>query len=247
MTTRGVLAAIAIALAGFAQARATDAPAAWNGWWLPTPAFVPLVSVRAAPPPLKPAAKAQLEAALTALEAGGVPDYCSPLKFVGYSWGNSSEVELLATPGRITLIADDGLVRRIYLDGAPVPADPPATNGGASFGRWQGDTLVVETVGLDPAARYPFPIAGAPAIGEKARVRERIRLTDPDTLVFEVETTAPDILAQPDRRTFTYRRVAKTISYASPLCVEADRRVDVATGRQRFDMTPPKDLPPPPD
>jgi len=78
-------------------------------------------------------------------------------------------------------------------------------------------------------------------------VIERIRLTDPDTLVFEVETTAPDILAEPDRRTFTYRRIGKTISYARPLCVETDRSVDLTTGQQRFDMTPPKDLPPPPD
>ena len=27
----------------------------------------------------------------------------------------------------------------------------------------------------------------------------------------------------------------------------SDRSVDLATGQQRFDMTPPKDLPPPPD
>lgn len=239
--------AVAVALAGVAGALAADAPPAWNGWWLPTPAFVPLASVRASPPPLKPAAMDQLRAAWAALEAGGVPDYCTPLKFTGYSWGNSSEVELLATPGRITLIADDGLVRRIYLDGADAPPDPPATNSGTSMGRWQGDTLVVETTGLDPNARYPFPLPGAPAIGEKARVIERIRLTDPDTLVFEVETTAPDILAGPDRRTFTYRRIDMTISYAQPLCVESDRSVDLTTGQQRFDMTPPRDLPPPPD
>lgn len=243
MTLRGILltiGAIAIATAGHAR----DAPAAWSGFWLPTPAYVPM-GQGFPPPPLNVEAKAKLDAARARIRAGAVPDYCRPLKFVGYSWGNTSEVELLVTRGRLTLIADDGLVRRIYLDVSQIPADPPSTNSGFSTGRWEGETLVVETTALNPAASFPFPLPGAPALGEKARIVERIRLADKDTLVFEVEVIAPDILTAPDAKRFVYKRVSKEVAYATPLCVEDDRSVD-AEGRQRFDLTPPKDLPPPP-
>jgi len=236
-------AVLAAATPGHAQ-ETRDAPAAWSGFWLPSPAYVPM-GQGFPPPPLKPEAKARLDAARARIRAGAIPDYCRPLKFVGYSWGNTSVVELLVTPARLTLIADDGLVRRIYLGAARPPADPPPTNTGLSIGRWDGDTLVVETTGLNPVAGFPFPLPGAPALGEKARVVERIRLIDKDTLVFEVEITAPDILTAPDAKRFVYRRQAKEMVFATPLCVDDDRSVD-AEGRQRFDMTPPKDLPPPP-
>ena len=238
-----LVAALAAAGASHAQSE-RDAPEDWSGFWLPVPAYYPS-GVGYPPPPLQPEAQAQLDAARVALRAGAVPDYCRPLKFTGYSWGSTSEVELLATPGRLTLIADDGLVRRIYLDARP-EGDPPPTNSGLSLGHWEGDTLVVETTALNPAALYPFPIPGAPALGENARIVERIRLEDPDTLVFEVETTAPDILTAPDAKRFVYKRTDKEIAYATPLCAEDDRSVDPATGEQRFDMTPPADLPPPP-
>jgi hypothetical protein len=238
-----VAAILAAATASHAQTT-RDAPAAWGGFWLPTPAYVPM-GQGFPPPPLNPAAKAQLDAARAKIRAGGVPDYCRPLKFVGYSWGNTAEVEVLVTPGRLTLIADDGLVRRIYLGAVRPPADPPPTNAGLSIGKWDGDTLVVETTALNPVAGFPFPLPGAPALGENARVVERIRLADQDTLVFEVETTAPEILAAPDAKRFVYKRQEKDIAYATPLCVDDDRSTD-GKGGQRFDMTPPKDLPPPP-
>jgi hypothetical protein len=41
------------------------------------------------------------------------------------------------------------LARQIYLDGRPHPDGAPATSMGHSTGEWDGDTLVVETVGLD--------------------------------------------------------------------------------------------------
>jgi len=83
-------------------------------------------------------------------------------------------------------------------------------------------------------------------IGKNVRISERITLKDENTLEFEVTTVAPDVLTRPDKRTRVYTRVNKQAAREVSFCVDADRSIDPATGKQRFDMTPPGDLPPPP-
>jgi hypothetical protein len=146
----------------------------------------------------------------------------------------------------VTLTNEAGLVRRIYTDGRTVPADADPTNTGISIGHWEGQTLVVETTHINPSLRYPLPGPRWPAIGANARVTERIVLNDPDTLEFEVVTYAPDILTEPDRRTRLYTRLQKTLPTEVTACTEFDRAVEPSSGQQRFDLTPPADLPPPP-
>ena len=215
-----------------------------SGWWQAEPPFV-INTMPFEPPPLKPAAAAKFKAAAQAIAAGATPAYCRPHKFTGFSYGVGADIEILLTPGRATLIANEiRLVRRIYIDAA-MPADPLPTDAGASIGRWEGDVLVVRTVGLDPTAPYPSAQPGAPLLGSDAEVVERIRMPDKDTLVFEFEVNAPEIMTKPDHRRQVYRRVLKDIDYAMTLCDAQDRSVG-ADGRQQFDMTPPKDLPPPP-
>jgi hypothetical protein len=59
-------------------------------------------------------------------------------------------------------------------------------------------------------------------------------------------TEAPGVLTQPDRRTRLYKRVAKTMGTEITFCTEYDRSIEPGSGKQRFDLTPPPDLPPPP-
>ena len=62
---------------------------------------------------------------------------------------------------------------------------------------------------------------------------------------FEVVTVAPDLLLAPDKRTRVYRREPnKTSAIEFNLCVDRDRSIDPKTGKQRFDLTPPGDVPP---
>jgi hypothetical protein len=172
--------------------------------------------------------------------------FCRPSQFVGYSGGFVDSVEFLFTPGRVTITNELGLVRRIYTDGRPLPNDVEPSNTGTSIGRWEGQTLVIETVGINPNAKYPAPVPQAMAIGNDVRITERISLKDADMLEFDVVTVAPDLLTAPDRRTRTYTRLAKQAANEITYCADFDRSIDPVTGRQRFDMTPPVDLPPPP-
>ena len=58
-------------------------------------------------------------------------------------------IEIVQTPGRVTFLHEVAHeVRRIYLD-QPHPKDLKSTYLGHSVGHWEGDTLVVDTVGIN--------------------------------------------------------------------------------------------------
>ena len=217
----------------------------WSGWWLAEAARTTEEELTNQPPPLKPEAARARNAALAA--NAPVPlVYCRPREFTGQSGGFTEALEFLFTPGRVTLTTERGLLRRIYTDGRPMPENLEYTNTGTSIGRWDGETLVVETAGIDPRVHYPDRSAGGIPFGENVVIRERIYLVDENTLRFDIETIAPDIFMAPDRRSQLYRRLSKTMANEISWCSESDRSLDPSTGQQRFDMTPPAGLPPPP-
>ena len=216
----------------------------WSGWWIlsePT-----LTEFLRQPPPMRPEDLTAFRNARAQNVESDATRWCRPAQFVGYSGGFVEDVEFLFTPGRVTLTNESGLIRRIYTDGRSVPQDLEATNTGTSIGRWEGETLVVETVGISPDAKYPDRGPGALPIGKHVRITERIALKDENTLEFEVSVVAPDILTRPDRRKRLYSRAPKQMPREVSFCVDFDRSIDPVTGKQRFDTTPPKDLPPPP-
>lgn len=168
---------------------------------------------------------------------------CETPTFAGFSGGFDGSIEFLFTPGRVTLIAEEGLVRRLYTDGRALPAEPEPSDAGTSIAHWEGQTLVVETTGLRPDA-LAFSLGAA--VGEHARVIERIFLKDADVLQIDVTLDAPQALSHPAKTTYLYRRQRGYTMTSLTGCHREDRSVDPVTGHQRFDMTPPADLPPPP-
>jgi hypothetical protein len=77
--------------------------------------------------------------------------------------------------------------RQIFMDGRPLPQDPNPTWNGYSTAKWDGDTLVVETIGFKDdlwldAVGNPLTNAG--------RMTERIRR--PNYGKLEVEITIDD-------------------------------------------------------
>lgn len=238
------LGSAAMAQTGGGRYAALDQLPDWSGWWT---SDVPYVEEWLAnPPPLKPGL---LQRVRVARSQDTDPDplrYCRPRQFTGSSGGFIGALEFLFTPGRVTLTDEAGLIRRIYTDGTPLPKSVDPTNTGTSVGHWEGQTLVVETIGINPAAAYPERFQGSMPMGNGVRITERMTLTGKDTLQIEVVTEAPDVLTAPDRRTAVFHRGAKKLANEISLCADHDRSIDPATGKQRFDLTPPADLPPPP-
>jgi hypothetical protein len=57
--------------------------------------------------------------------------------------------KFIHTPNLLIMLSErDVTYRQIFLDGRSLPKDPQPSYHGYSVGRWEGDTLVVETNGL---------------------------------------------------------------------------------------------------
>jgi hypothetical protein len=226
-----------------------------DGPWTPIgPPFVlppprPGAAPVARPSPCELPAAFKSEVAARCREAldprtGAAPrEYCERQYFVGRPpERGGGAFEILYTPGRVTMAVESGLVRRIYLRDEPPANSLDVSRSGTSIGRWEGKTLVVETSGLDPNA----PLVPGSGLGRGARVVERIALVDKDTLEIEATLTAPAVLAAPLTSKMQYRRAPDRVFTDFDTCVETDRSLDRTTGLDRFDKTPPADLPPPP-
>ena len=58
--------------------------------------------------------------------------------------------KIVETPGLILMLYERGTIfRQVYTDGRKLPVDPQPSWMGYSVGKWQGDSLVVDTVGLN--------------------------------------------------------------------------------------------------
>ena len=87
----------------------------------------------------------------------------------------------------VLLLERNASYRQIFLDGRPLPEDPQSSWNGYSVGRWEGDTLVVETNGLRDGMWLDR--AGTP-LTDAARVTERFRRINYGNM--EIEVTLND-------------------------------------------------------
>ena len=127
-------------------------------------------------------------------------------------------------------------IRTIYTDGRPLPPQgrPQPYWHGYSVGRWDGDTLVVETVGFSPLTE----ITRFVPFSAKARIVERFRLSDPDTMSIETTITDPEILAAPNVSTRSLRR-HRNWTTAEYICEENNRNFVDSAGKAGIDLTVP--------
>ena len=78
--------------------------------------------------------------------------------------------KIVQTPALIVVLAEDLSYVEIFLDGRSLPVDPSPSFMGYSVGRWDGNTLVVETTGYKDATK--LDMAGNPHT-ENLRLTER--------------------------------------------------------------------------
>jgi len=114
-------------------------------------------------------------------------------------------IEILQTPGQVTIVAEAfSEIRRIYMDRPQLPIGDVAPGYyGHSVGKWDGDTLVVDTVGI----KKTVPGYQNMPHSDQMRITERLRLIAADILHDQVTIEDPVVLEKPVVYTLAYRRM----------------------------------------
>jgi hypothetical protein len=135
--------------------------------------------------------------------------------------GNQNPLWFLQTRREVAIMRSaDSQVRRVYLD-VPHSANPKPSWYGESVGHYEGDTLVIDTVGLNTKT---FVDAYRTPHTEKLHVIERWRMVD-DRKFMEATFTVedPDTYYEPWSGMRRYRRVAR--QFEEDICAENNQQL----------------------
>ena len=104
-------------------------------------------------------------------------------------------VQIVQIPGQVLMLFEyDHFIRRIYTDGRPHDAEQGPLWMGDSIGKWEGDTLVVDTVSFNDKTlidRVGRPHSNA------LHLTERIRRIDHDSMEIDFTVDDPKAYTKP--------------------------------------------------
>jgi hypothetical protein len=203
-TTATMIAAISLALSSWAfgqtatpaskpTPRTADGHPDFNGLWDPDRTFIYNIEStlkKGETLPLQPWAEKLTKERVSKDDPeanclpAGVP------RMAPYPW------KILQQPRLVVFLFEGNIhtYRQIFMDRRGHPEDPDPTWYGHSIGKWDGDTLVVDTVGFND--KFWFDFAGHPHT-EKLHVTERYRRPDYSHLEFEVVIDDPGAYTRP--------------------------------------------------
>jgi hypothetical protein len=142
----------------------------------------------------------------------------------------SGPIQILETPGQITLISEEFNEIWMIPLGGKHASDPEPTFHGDSVAHWEGDTLAVDTVGL--TKRTTLDQIGMPH-SDALHVITRIRRIDADTLQILVNIDDPETFSTPWLRSVIYKKAPAGERVFEEIC-ENQRNPVGADGYQSF-------------
>ena len=162
---------------------------------------------------------------------------CEPYGFPRVMGGNPSGPEIFVTPEVVLMYFDAGsAVRHIYTDGRGHPkgegfdTDVAPRWNGHSIGHWEGDTLVVDTVGTYPSN---YDQTAAPH-SDQLHVTERIRLVAKDWLQDAMTIEDPVAFTRPWQVTRYFKRDKEKYAKVKDDTCSPDNSVDMSQGYQKL-------------
>jgi hypothetical protein len=185
-------------------------------------------------PPLQPWAAALLETRIKAAEEGhpfaNTKSMCLTSGVPQLMFGPRTPMQILETPGQVTLLIEEFNNFRIIMLDARHVADPDPNLMGDSIGHWEGDILVVDTIGL--SERSVLDVPGMPH-SDQLHVVERFRRVSPTQLEVVITMDDPKTFtkAWTARATFKPMPVAKITEYYCE-----NQRNGAVDGRTTMDM-----------
>jgi hypothetical protein len=144
---------------------------------------------------------------------------CMPDTFIR-TYGLPHYSKFIQVPGLLAVLNEDNAAyRQVFTDSRPFPEDPTPAWNGYSSAKWDGDTLVINSIGfrddlwLDMAGNF---------ITEQAKVQERIRRPDYGHLIVEVTVDDPKAYTKPWTVTLHQKIVVDT-ELVDEFCVENEK------------------------
>jgi hypothetical protein len=194
----------------------------YNGFWLPPRDFERRTSLIIDPsngriPPYTPEAQARRAAAAERRRSHpadgpwsrGLGERCITFGVPRLTAAYSSVFEVVQSPNEVVFVMETiHNARVIPLDGRPhLPSAIPQWDG-SSRGRWEGDTLVVDTIGFSPKSDMMGSSTGLHLV-------ERFTRIAPDVLQYDATMSDPSTWTQPWTVRIPLRRIDEPlIEYA---------------------------------
>jgi len=128
--------------------------------------------------------------------------------------------KIVQVPGLIVILTERNTsYRQIFTDGRPLPSDPNPSWNGYSSGRWEGDTLFVQTNGFRDDSWLD---TGGSPLTEAAKVTEKFRRPKFGSL--EIEITVDDAKAYTAPWTITlHQPIVADTELLDYICLENER------------------------
>jgi hypothetical protein len=132
---------------------------------------------------------------------------------------SSPPLNIVASRDEVLIGSESNRGRFIYTDGRSHPdvKDPSyvSTGFGHSVGRWEGDTLVVDTIGFPPrvcdSRRPVMLVPGGGRAKDTTHLVERFRLAGPDELSVSFTWEDSTVFLAPHTYSYTYKRLPEGI------------------------------------
>lgn len=133
---------------------------------------------------------------------------------------NARPFKIFQTPQEMVIYYElDGAFRQIHTDGRKLPVDPFPSWMGYSTGKWEGDTLVVDTAGFND--KTWLDVRGHPH-SEALRVQERFHRRDFGHLDIQATIEDPNTLTKPVTVKFAVRLIPNS-DVLENFCAEGER------------------------
>ncbi len=144
--------------------------------------------------PFQPWAEALHKQRLENLSKGTPGERCLP-RGVPAEMMTPNPLKLVQIPGLVLLVFEQfSYFRQILMDGRGQPADPMPTWFGYSVGKWEGDTLVADTVGFNDQTWLDYD--GHPH-SDALHTIERFRRLDFGHMEFQITIDDPKAYTKP--------------------------------------------------
>ena len=144
---------------------------------------------------------------------------CLPDNFIR-AYGMPHLLKFVHSPGLLVMLNElNAGYRQVFTDSRLLPEEPNPTLQGYSSGKWSGDTLVVDTIGVRDDTWIDW---NGSVLTQSAKVREQIRRPDFGHLEIQVTVDDPKAYTKPWTVTLRQRIVVDT-DLIDELCLENEQ------------------------